>query len=666
METNEESMTKFSIIIPVYNVEKYLNQCLDSLIRQTYSDLEFICIDDGSTDSSLNILHEYAKKDSRFSIIKQKNQGQGVARNNGIKAATGEYIAFVDPDDWVESNMFEVLNKKISETKAEIIQFNYKEYNEYTGNSKNYDIRKNLASSIYYDENGNAYYTWQDIKTKILYFELHAWSRIYSTEFINKYKIKFTETKILEDHLFIDMAILNSKRIYLLNYYLYNYRRRKNSTVNLISDINLQIFENFTHIKDYLIKSNLYDELEECFKQYVTFLISRHYHNVPILKRSKYRTESLKYISNDDYTKILKIVTNNNSYIENIFSIKNKQKWGCNFKIITIFGKEYGIKVNKDNKVKPIEYLFSIRNHKDKKIIRILGFKIKFTNKKKEFENIKQEIAKLQSNLLETQKTLNSIHVNTKVQQLHRETFGEYKNINLGKDAVLICGGNTIKYFEPIISNAAYIAVNNSCNYNKVKFDYVFLQELHLDSNKNKIVNNYEYEKCIKFYGIIPEKRLTQVYPNVKLIPQSDIIQSNIKRYYLDDRHAHAFAYDLTTEALGDFSGTAFSAIQFILWTNPKRIFIVSADCRATGNAFNIQETPFDYSYQYRYWVRLKQFADDVYPKTEIISVNPIGLKGLFRDVYTKEYINTHSELFTNVSEIELLENIVKGEVCHV
>ena len=660
-------MSEISVIIPVYNVEKYLRSCLDSLLNQTFKDLEFICIDDGSTDNSAHILYEYAQKDPRFTIMQQKNQGQGVARNNGIQVAKGKYIAFVDPDDWVESNMFEILVKKIRESNAEIIQFNYKEHNEYTKNSKNYNIIKSLSSVMTYDENGNAYYTWQDIKNKILYFELHAWTRIYSKEFINKYKIKFTNTKILEDHLFINKAILNSKRIYLLDYYPYHYRRRKNSTVNIISDINLQIFENFADIKNYLIKQNLYNELEECFKEYVTLLITRHYHNIPILKRAKYRKESLKYISQEAYKNILKIATNNNSYLENIFSIKNKKKWGENFKIITIFWREYGIKFNKNEKLKPIEYLFSIRNNKDRKIIRIFGLKIKFINKKKEFENLKIEMTKLQSKLLETQKTLNSIHVNIKAQHLHKKTFGEYKNININKDAVLICGGHSIKYFNPILNNAVYIAVNNSCNYDKVKFDYIFLQELHLDSNKNKIVNNYDYEKCTKFYGIIPEKRLTQVYPNVKLIPQSDIIHSNIKRYYLDDRHAHAFAYDLTTEALGDFSGTAFSAIQFILWTNPERIFIVSADCRATGNAFNKQEIPFDYSYQYRYWVRLKQFADDVYPKTEIISVNPIGLKGLFKDVYTKYYVKAHPELFEDLSDIEFLEDIiVNGEVCHV
>lgn len=94
-------MIKASIILPVYNVEKYLPRCLDSLLNQTLNELEFICIDDGSTDKSLDILRRYARKDSRFIIVTQENQGSGVARNKGLQLAKGKYIAFLDPDDWI-------------------------------------------------------------------------------------------------------------------------------------------------------------------------------------------------------------------------------------------------------------------------------------------------------------------------------------------------------------------------------------------------------------------------------------------------------------------------------------------------------------------------------------------------------------------------------------
>ena len=119
--TSEDSVIKFSIIVPVYNVELFLRECLDSIENQTFKGFEVICINDGSTDGSLSILQEYAAKDSRFKVISQENQGQGVARNNGIDIAQGEYLLFIDPDDFIEPNMLEIIYKKFQQTDAEIV-----------------------------------------------------------------------------------------------------------------------------------------------------------------------------------------------------------------------------------------------------------------------------------------------------------------------------------------------------------------------------------------------------------------------------------------------------------------------------------------------------------------------------------------------------------------
>lgn len=121
----ENSNIKFSIIVPVYNVEKFLRESLDSIVAQTLKDFEVICVNDGSTDNSLEILKEYANNDSRIKVISQENQGQGVARNNAIDIAQGKYLLFVDPDDFIESNTLEVLYNKFHETDVDIIQFDY-------------------------------------------------------------------------------------------------------------------------------------------------------------------------------------------------------------------------------------------------------------------------------------------------------------------------------------------------------------------------------------------------------------------------------------------------------------------------------------------------------------------------------------------------------------
>lgn len=142
---------KISIIIPIYNVEKYINKCLDSLINQTLEELEFICINDGSTDNSLNILNNYVKNDSRFIVINQSNQGQGIARNNGIKIAKGEYIAFVDPDDWLENSTFEKVYNLAIENSANVVQFNYLEYNDISNTFKKIDFSKRLKKQYKLD-----------------------------------------------------------------------------------------------------------------------------------------------------------------------------------------------------------------------------------------------------------------------------------------------------------------------------------------------------------------------------------------------------------------------------------------------------------------------------------------------------------------------------------
>lgn len=142
-----EKTIKVSIIVPVYNVEKYIRCCLDSLVNQTMSNIEIICINDGSTDNSLEILEEYAKKDDRIKIINQENKKQGAARNRGIEIAQGEFIGFVDSDDWVDLDYFEKLYTTALEYQSDVAvasvlkhKKNYQKYNVYYKNIMAYII----------------------------------------------------------------------------------------------------------------------------------------------------------------------------------------------------------------------------------------------------------------------------------------------------------------------------------------------------------------------------------------------------------------------------------------------------------------------------------------------------------------------------------------------
>lgn len=219
-------MPKVSIIIAVYNVEKYLRQCLDSLVNQTLQDIEFICVNDGSTDKSLEILQEYASKDSRFKIITQENQGPGIARNNAIEIATGDYIMILDPDDWLELNACELAYNQIFKNQNDMVLFTSYKYYEKTKRKELYNYRikpfKNHLdkSQIKFCELENDF-----IKTP------YTWEQIYSREFINENNIRYTHEKLGEDLYFWIKAVTSSKSFSILNIPIHNYRIRENSAV---------------------------------------------------------------------------------------------------------------------------------------------------------------------------------------------------------------------------------------------------------------------------------------------------------------------------------------------------------------------------------------------------------------------------------------------------
>jgi glycosyltransferase involved in cell wall biosynthesis len=206
-------MPKISIIIPVYNVEKYLPKCLDSVINQTLEDIEIICINDCSTDGSLTILKEFASKDKRIKIIDfEVNKGVGFARNTGIDKASGEYISFLDPDDWWEPAFAAKTYNKITENDADIVQF---AHNRYTDKKIQYDI-VNKIQNVINGINYNEYFC---------DFVNLVWDKIYKTSFIKNNDIKFPlNIHPTEDVLFVLECFSYKPKVVFLPECLCNYR----------------------------------------------------------------------------------------------------------------------------------------------------------------------------------------------------------------------------------------------------------------------------------------------------------------------------------------------------------------------------------------------------------------------------------------------------------
>ncbi len=205
-------MIKISIIIPVYNVEKYLRRCLDSLINQTLQDIEIICIDDCSTDNSLNILQEYAERDKRIRVItSEQNSGAAVARNRGLEIAQGEYLGFVDSDDAVDKSYYEELYKKAKE--------------------KDYDIVKCRRKNINTDGSISESPLNLNIEKFGRYFFTYEWQTgIYRSDLVFKNHINFPpECVKAQDCVFLNKVVLKSKNIALINNVYYHYYKRNDS-----------------------------------------------------------------------------------------------------------------------------------------------------------------------------------------------------------------------------------------------------------------------------------------------------------------------------------------------------------------------------------------------------------------------------------------------------
>ena len=228
-------MPKFSIIIPVYNVEEYLEECLESIINQSFKDFEVICVNDGSTDNSLEILQKYAENDERFKVLNQENQGQGVARNNALNIANGEYILFVDPDDFIELNMLEVFNERLDIQNVDVAFFDYQIFGENT-KTKIVRFMDEMKNTLNLNINDNFIFNWQElVKDNFRYTAMMVWNKVYSNKFLKENHIQFAPNKHAEDHIFSISATLLANKISYIKKTLYYYRKRSDSSVNKVS-----------------------------------------------------------------------------------------------------------------------------------------------------------------------------------------------------------------------------------------------------------------------------------------------------------------------------------------------------------------------------------------------------------------------------------------------
>ena len=223
-------MPEISVIVPVYNVEKYLSQCLESIINQTFSDIEIICVNDGSTDNSRQILEEYKLKDSRIIIEDKANGGLSSARNTGLKAAKGRVISFVDSDDWIAPDMLEKLYNDMVFYNTDISICAVHLYDEISKTVDDDDGYYNLSKfNRTFD---NRAFSYRDTKPFLTDICVMAWNKLYRKSLIDKVNAKFPDGLIFEDGPFFYDLFFNTDRVSVVRDFLYYYRiNRKGSIV---------------------------------------------------------------------------------------------------------------------------------------------------------------------------------------------------------------------------------------------------------------------------------------------------------------------------------------------------------------------------------------------------------------------------------------------------
>lgn len=238
-------MAKVSVVVPIYNVEEYLERCIESLVKQTLEDIEIILVNDGSRDKSGTIAQEFQKKyQDKIKYVEKENGGLSDARNYGMKYATGEYIAFLDSDDYIEKNAYKVMYKKAKEEDSDYVECDF--IWEYPEKSKK-DEQIKYAN-----------------KNEMLAFvRVVAWNKLIRREVITNNNIEFPKGLRYEDVEFTYKLIPHINKFSYVNEFFIHYTQRQNSIANVQNEKTAEIFEVLDNVITYYKQNNFYDEYKE-------------------------------------------------------------------------------------------------------------------------------------------------------------------------------------------------------------------------------------------------------------------------------------------------------------------------------------------------------------------------------------------------------------------
>lgn len=666
-ERNHNSQIKVSVLTPLYRTNSvYVRQCLDSLCGQTLQECEFILIDNGANEENKKLIKEYLKRDPRFkSIHFKQNVGTGAALNRGLETAHGIYVGFLESDDFIARNMYACLWNETDKGKLDVVKSLYYTLDE-AGITK-------LENNFPHQQCGRLLNQTQC--TGLIRGHVSHWSGIYRRNFLKENKVTFNETPGAhsQDFGFMISVYAFAKSVYIVPHAYITYRiHTGNHEFKYLNDcmldeceLTLGKLQNEQLEKEFwnVVYKTAAPRLKICFE---TSNFNQKLRIKKLLRKIE-KLQDYKYFRPHERNEIEKFIHNNVLSILKSFLFSKKKT--STSKKVTLFGTPFetlaidaGKTIHKyfwgifKTKQKSAEYkcflfglpLFAKLDTVQKKYLKILGIPVYYRE-----ESIKIQLANIQKQLTELRSS-NQASVNANMlinrrisnlkcvldaQILHPKTFGQYKNIYAGREVVLVCTGPTANQYIPR-KGAIHVGVNGAIYLEKIKLDFLFMQDYTIKQANNSSLTSdglkYVGNNCVKFFGIIPDElNKSNEKINIHRIPAKFSYAERTYRYVLEDWPKHNIASDLSHEPLGQFYGTPFSALQFILYTHPKRLFLVGWDC-GSGYAYGRKNAMGPANYQVEI---LKEhfvpFIEINYPDIEIISLNPVGLKGIFKDIHT-------------------------------
>ena len=259
---NRKQNPLISVIIPVYNVERYLGGCLDGVVNQTYTNLEILCIDDGSIDSSSEILAKFAGRDKRLRVFSQKNSGVAIARNVGLDLVSGEYISFLDADDIYETSLYEDVLPEALKARADICVYRSDQFFD--------DFTNRLSNEWAFNESlipNKRVFSLKDVpRHAFSVFNGYLWDKLFKAEFVKKHQLQFHATRAASDARFVHMALAVAKRISTVRKVLAHHRKDRAGALTKDQERDYRSFYlSYTGLRDDLRAAGLFERFEQAW-----------------------------------------------------------------------------------------------------------------------------------------------------------------------------------------------------------------------------------------------------------------------------------------------------------------------------------------------------------------------------------------------------------------